>query len=124
MTALRLELRPLFAVAIYTGLRKGELLALRKEDVDLEARHPTVACSHDWDTTKGNRVDVIPIADEAVPSFQQATAASPSGLLFPAPDGSMRRRDFEVHAILQWAPSRAGIVSAWTRKLSFAPVPR
>jgi integrase len=30
-------------VALYTGLRKGELLALRKEDVDLEARRPTVA---------------------------------------------------------------------------------
>ncbi|HTP26959.1 MAG TPA: hypothetical protein VMK12_15060 [Anaeromyxobacteraceae bacterium] len=27
--------RPLFATAIYTGLRKGELLALRKTDVDL-----------------------------------------------------------------------------------------
>ena len=74
---------PLFAVAIYTGLRKGELLALRREDVDLEARRPTVARSHDRDTTKGNRVDVIPMADEAVPSFQQAIAAS----LFPAPDG-------------------------------------
>jgi len=73
---------PLFAVAIYTGLRKGELLALRREDVDLEARRPTVARSHDRDTTKGNRVDVIPMADEAVPSFQQAIAASPSGLLF------------------------------------------
>ncbi len=27
--------RPIFAAALYTGLRKGELLALRKSDVDL-----------------------------------------------------------------------------------------
>jgi hypothetical protein len=30
--------RPLFATAIYTGLRKGELLALRKSDVHLDRR--------------------------------------------------------------------------------------
>ena len=32
--------RPLFATAIYTGLRKGELAALRREDVDLEDAAP------------------------------------------------------------------------------------
>jgi integrase len=113
MAALGPELRPLFAVAIYTGLRKGELLALRKEDVDLEARLLTVACSYDRDTTKGNRADVIPIAEEAVPYLQEAIAASPSDLLFPAPDGTMRRRDFKAQAILQRALGRAGIVSGW-----------
>ncbi len=113
LAALSPDLRPLFAVAIYTGLRKGELLALRKEDVDLEARRLTVARSHDRDTTKGNRADVIPIAEEAVPYFQQASAASLSELLFPAPDGSMRRRDFKAQAILQRALGRAGIVSGW-----------
>ncbi len=113
LAALSPDLRPLFGVAIYTGLRKGELLALRKEDVDLEARRLTVARSHDRDTTKGNRADVIPIAEEAVAYFQQASADSPSGLLFPAPDGSMRRRDFKAQAILQRALGRAGIVSGW-----------
>ncbi|MDC0710189.1 hypothetical protein POL68_17055 [Stigmatella sp. ncwal1] len=29
--------RPLCATAVYTGMRKGELLALRKVDVDLSA---------------------------------------------------------------------------------------
>ncbi len=111
--ALSPELRPLFAVAIYTGLRKGELLALRKEDVDLGARLLRVARSYDRDTTKGNRADVIPIAEESVPYFQQAIAGSPSELLFPAPDGSMRRRDFKAQAILQRALGRAGIVSGW-----------
>jgi len=113
MEALSPELRPLFAVAIYTGLRKGELLALRKDDVDLGARLLTVARSYERDTTKGNRADVIPIAEDAVPYFQQAIAASPSVLLFPSPDGSMRRRDFKAQAILQRALGRAGIVSGW-----------
>jgi len=113
LAALNPEQRSLFAVAIYTGLRKGELLALRKDDVDLDARLLTVARSYDRDTTKGNRADVIPIAEEAVPYFQQAIAASPSDLLFPGPDGSMRRRDFKAQAILQRALGRAGIVSGW-----------
>jgi hypothetical protein len=103
----------MFAVAVYTGLRKGELLALRKEDVDLSARLLTVARSHDRETTKGNRADVIPIAEEAVPYFQQAIAASPSELVFPGPDGKQRRRDFKAQAILTRALGRAGIVSGW-----------
>src|SRR6185437_12107208 len=37
----------LFATALYTGMRKGELLALRKADVDLSARLITVRRSHD-----------------------------------------------------------------------------
>ena len=57
----------LFATAIYTGMRKGELLALRKVDVDLSARLITIRRSHDRDATKGNHADAIPIATELVP---------------------------------------------------------
>jgi integrase len=56
--------RPIFAAALYTGLRKGELLALRKADVDLAPQLLTVARSHGRDTTKGGHADVIPIATE------------------------------------------------------------
>jgi integrase len=45
--------RPLFACALWTGLRRGELLALRKQDVDLSAGTLAVSRSHDADTTKG-----------------------------------------------------------------------
>src|SRR5207237_1440638 len=45
--------RCLFAAALYTGMRKGELLGLHKEDVDLKARLITIRRSHDRDTTKG-----------------------------------------------------------------------
>jgi integrase len=39
--------RNLFAAAIYTGMRKGELLGLRRLDVDLAADVLTVARSYD-----------------------------------------------------------------------------
>ena len=60
--------RPLFATAIYTGLRKGELLALHKSDVDIEARRLIVSKSHERATTKGGHADAVPLAAEAVPS--------------------------------------------------------
>ena len=114
LAALGLEHRSLFATAIFTGLRKGELLALRKSDVDLGTKLLTVARSYGRDTTKGGHADVIPIASEAVPYLQAAMEASPSDLVFPNEAGEMRRPDFKAQAILRRALGRAGIVSGWT----------
>jgi integrase len=52
--------RPLFACAAL-GLRKGELFALRKSDVDLARGTITVARSHERDTTKGGAAAVLPL---------------------------------------------------------------
>ncbi len=57
--------RPLMATAVYTGLRRGEILGLRKRDVDLDARLLTVARSYDRDTTKGGHADVSPDRERA-----------------------------------------------------------
>jgi integrase len=45
--------RPVFATAVYTGMRKGELLGLRKTDVDMVAGTIAVRRSYDNETTKG-----------------------------------------------------------------------
>jgi len=45
--------RPLFACGPALGLRKGQLFALAKSDVDLDPGTITVARSHDRGTTKG-----------------------------------------------------------------------
>jgi hypothetical protein len=57
MEALDAAWRPLFATAIYTGMRKGELLELRKTDVHFDAGLITVARSYDSDTTKRRHDD-------------------------------------------------------------------
>src|SRR5205085_2699521 len=54
LSVLAPKYRALFATAIYTGMRKGELFGLRKSDVDFTSGMITVAHSHDRDTTKGN----------------------------------------------------------------------
>jgi integrase len=102
--------RPLFATAIYTGLRKGELLGLAKNKVDLPGRLLYVARSYDRVTTKSQREEVIPVATELVPFLELAIEASPSELVFPRVDGSMMREDVDTENVLRRALGRAGIV--------------
>ena len=75
--------RAVFAAALYTGLRKGELFGLRKSDVDLDHRTITVRRSYDRETTKGGHADAIPIAEALVPFLEDALATSTSELVFP-----------------------------------------
>jgi integrase len=51
--------RRLFATALFTGLRNGELLGLRKTDVLRERRQIVVARSYDPGTTKSKKERVI-----------------------------------------------------------------
>ncbi len=106
--------RPLFAAALYTGLRKGELRALRKEDVDLERGLILVRRSGARATTKGGHADAIPIHPELVPFVRHAIDSSPSPLVFPGHDGGMFAEDTDLAAVLRRAMARAGLVTHWT----------
>ena len=113
LAALERRWRPLFATAIYTGMRKGELLALRKSDVDLTAGTVVVARSHASNTTKGGHADLLPIAAGLVPFLREAMATSPSEVLFPAADGSQHPPDIALHKVLRRALGRAGLVEGY-----------
>jgi len=114
LCALEPQWRPLFATAIYTGLRKGELFALQKVDVDLSTGLLTVMRSHDRDTTKSGRAEVIPIANQLVPFLQAAMAMSSSSLVFPGSNGNRFRADSRLSRKLRIALGRAGIVEHYT----------
>ncbi|MCC6810756.1 MAG: site-specific integrase, partial [Deltaproteobacteria bacterium] len=115
LAALDPRFRPLFATAIYTGLRKGELFALKKTDVDFANKLLTVSGSHGRDVAKGGRIDVIPIADALVPFLKKAVDTSPSDLVFPAPDGERRREDQKLMKILRGALGRADITLGYNQ---------
>jgi integrase len=59
----------LFVIAAFTGLRLGELLALRWSDVDFGGARITVAramsAGEEASTTKSRRFRVVPLADQA-----------------------------------------------------------
>ena len=105
--------RDLFAAALYLGLRKGELFALRKGDVDLVSRIVTVQRSHDRSTTKGGHVDTLPIAPQLVPYLEHALKASGSEIVFPGPDGKVRSRNNDLARLTRAVLVRAGLVEGY-----------
>lgn len=108
--------RALFATAVYTGMRKGELAALRKADVDLDAGVLTVGRSWQVNTTKGGHADLLPIHPELKPYLVDAIRKSKSALVFPRSDGSMQRESIDLPSLLRSALARAGLVDGWTHK--------
>jgi integrase len=101
--------RDLCATAIYLGLRKGELFALRKQDVNLADREITVGRSHDSDTTKGKKAVVLPIPQPLQPFLEHALKSAPGTLVFPRENGTRR-------------PESTGMEKVWRRVLVRADI--
>ncbi|MCA3011411.1 MAG: site-specific integrase, partial [Myxococcaceae bacterium] len=110
--------RALFATAVFTGMRRGELVALQKRDVDLASEKPSITVCRSWDsdTTKGGEVRVIPVHPELAPFLASAVASSRSELVFPRPDGSMHTEHIDLASLLRNAMARAGLVKGYVHK--------
>ena len=73
------------SLAIYTGLRKGELFGLRWIDLDLEARRLTIARSYRT-TPKGGQARHLRLPERLIPllsSWRPLCPSSPDGLVLP-----------------------------------------
>jgi integrase len=82
---------PLFAAALYTGLRKGELRALRKERGLILVRRSRARA-----TTKGGHADAVPVHPELMAFPRHAIESSPSPLVFAGHDGEMFAEDTDL----------------------------
>jgi len=91
LSALSEKDRPLWATAIYAGLRRGELMALRWSDVDLPAGVIRVELSYDpgekatgeTKSTAGDRkVAICGALREQLVMHRQRAGARPKGLVF------------------------------------------
>ena len=71
-------------------MRRGELFALRKSDVDLRLGTILIARSNARDTTKGGHADLIPIAAPLFLILKHQVKHAPGSLVFPAPNGAQR----------------------------------
>lgn len=78
----------LYATAVYTGLRAGELAGLRRDDVDLGRRLITVQRSFDGPTKSGD-VRYVPILDPLLPVLRAWLLKCPGTVVFPNQAGSM-----------------------------------
>lgn len=78
-------LRACVTMALYTGMRKGELFALRWRDLDLHSGRLTVARSFDG-ATKNGRTRHLRLPDAVTPilaAWQRECPKTETGLLFP-----------------------------------------
>ncbi|MGV3625828.1 MAG: tyrosine-type recombinase/integrase [Archangium sp.] len=110
--------RAMFATAVFTGMRRGELVALQKRDVSLDDARPVITVCRSWDSdsTKGKEVRQVPVHPQLVPYLRSAIACSPSELVFPRADGTMHHEDINLPAMLRSAMARAGLVRGWIHK--------
>ena len=108
--------RPLFVAALWTAMRKGELFALRKADVDLSLGLITVGRSHERDTTKGGHADLLPIALPLLPVLREQLERAPGPLVFPDASGKQRPREADPQKVLRTALARAGLVEGYDHR--------
>lgn len=92
--------RAIYTVAIYTGLRLGELWGLRWDDVVLDGDRPevTVRRSHAG-ATKSGRIRRVPLLPAARAALDRLTGRR-DGWVFPG-DHGQRRRDDDA----RWSPA-------------------
>jgi integrase len=112
--ALAPDQRQVFAAAIFTGFRKGELCGLRKDDVDLVRRLVMARRSNERPFPKSKRQRVVAIPEEFVPFITYALRATKGPWLFPDDDGAMRNKTWQPEDVLRRALKRAGIVTGYT----------
>jgi len=101
---------PIILTALHTGLRIGELIGLRWEDVDLVARRLTVmqAVSRGRvDSPKNNRSRTVPLTNDLTAALKRHQHLK-GKLVFCKRDGNMFTRD-ETWRPLRRACRRAGL---------------
>jgi integrase len=105
------------AVGIIAGLRKGEILALHKRDVDLAARVLLVQRSHEYVGTKGSKgkPEAVPIPEVLVP-YLLPWLETPGPLLFPSKTGGQRNRQVHMEHLIRGAMVRAGFCDWYDHK--------
>ncbi|ATB41119.1 phage integrase [Cystobacter fuscus] len=116
LSAVPAHYRAVFTVAVGTGLRKGELLALRWDDLDLGRRCLHVGRSHDSHTTKGGRARVIPVPSWLVPLFVELAREVRSAFIFPDERGGQQKKWVAFHRIMKTALARAGLVEGFDHR--------
>jgi len=93
--ALPVHVRPVFAVGVFAGLRKNEILGLRWEDIDLERRminlrRQKVHGKNETGPLKSGKSRVVPILDVLAPLLRDWKLCCPSReLCFPSRIGTM-----------------------------------
>lgn len=107
--------RNLFALAVYTGLRAGELRGLKRGDVDKAWRYLSVRRSGARITTKTSKERKVVLPAAALPYLKAALDISVGReWLFTDRRGNQLSKNVKLPGLLREALERAGLVESWT----------
>ncbi|EYF06041.1 tyrosine-type recombinase/integrase [Chondromyces apiculatus] len=96
------EWRPMVLLALRSGLRQGELLALRWDDIDLESgllKVRRAAARGIVGTPKNHKSREIPLSDEALATLRDLPSRAHRELVFPADSGRLLTRNECKHPL-------------------------
>jgi integrase len=106
----------LYATAIYTGMREGELAGLWWSDVDLDERLITVHRSYDG-PTKAEDIRYVPILDPLLPILRAWRLKHPGQLVFTNAAGRMLQPSSRIfQELLQHLLENAGFPKSERRR--------
>jgi integrase len=108
--------RSFFALAVYTGLRAGELRGLRLDSVDTKRRILSVWRSNKRDTTKGKKLRIVPIPSEAMPYLAEQLREARSEWLFPSVSGAQLPTSSGLPELLRSALVRVGLLQGYQHR--------
>jgi integrase len=93
----------LYATAVYTGMRAGELAGLRWDCVDLEPRSRLITVRRSYaGPTKNGEIRRVPIVDALLPILKAWRLQCPGDLVFPTAKGTLRQgSDRSFQEVLQ-----------------------
>lgn len=101
----------LYATAVYTGMRAGELAGLRWSDVDFDRRTINVRRSYDGKTKTRASRRFVPIVDALLPTLREWHAECSGELVFPNAAGNMHDQSARIfQETLHRVLDRAGFV--------------
>ena len=95
--------RAILMTAVYTGMRRGEIIALKWKHIDFEKKMIIVEETTEG-STKSKKVRYIPIHPELLLELKKHKLKTRSEYVFPGPDGEMRK---EFRSALNYALKRA-----------------
>jgi integrase len=102
--------RAAFTVAIYAGMRAGEIWGLRWEDVDFDEREILVRHSFDGPTKAGKvrRIPMLPpVLEELARWRRRGDVTRAAGLVFHARDGAMHAKGYDAQWSKKWRSAAA-----------------
>lgn len=90
-----IQVHALYATAVYTGMRAGELAGLRWADIDLDRRLITVQRSYNG-PTKSGKTRYVPIFNALLPVLREWRLRCPNDLVFPNRRGKVHGESAKI----------------------------